>query len=383
MIDPIREGTLQVVWVTNSIQTIKDHAFTAHLIADVLQPGKKYQYQLYVDSQLVQITYPLSFMTQPLWQWRGDPPDYSFLAGSCVYIGEEAVDRPGNPYGGEYEMFTQMAKEKGEMMVWLGDNIYLREVDWNSKTGIYHRYSEMRKLPELQPLLGQMHHYAIWDDHDYGPNDSDWSYWGKDMTLEAFKDFWANPNYHVGGSEGITGTFFWNDCQFFMMDNRWYRSPQDDEGQVLGNVQLKWLIDALRYSTASFKFICIGGQVLSDLKKYENYAVFENERITLLKAIQEYKIEGVVFLTGDRHHSEISRLELGDGQILYDITASPLTSGSYDHSDETNTNRVPNSIIGERNYALLNVSGSLGERVLNIQFKNKLGEILFDYTIEN
>ena len=79
-------------------------------------------------------------------------------------------------------------------MIWLGDNVYFREPD-DSRTGVYHRYSHDRSLPELQPLLGSVHHYAIWDDHDYGPNNSDRSFIYKNITLQAFKDFWANPTY--------------------------------------------------------------------------------------------------------------------------------------------------------------------------------------------
>src|SRR5690606_34340514 len=181
----------------------------------------------------------------------------------CTYINDEPYDRPGKPYGGGYEIFNAMYQEKPDMMMWLGDNVYLREVDWNSKTGIYYRYTHTRSLPELQPLLASTHHYAIWDDHDYGPNDADRSFWGKDMTLKAFKDFWANPNYGVGGTEGITGTFFWEDCQFFLLDDRWYRSPMPGK-EYFGQTQLNWLVDALRSSKATFKFICTGGQILND-----------------------------------------------------------------------------------------------------------------------
>ena len=49
-------------------------------------------------------------------------------------------------------------------MIWLGDNIYLREVDWYPAFGILARNTHTRSLPEMQPLLASTHHYAIWDD---------------------------------------------------------------------------------------------------------------------------------------------------------------------------------------------------------------------------
>ena len=50
----------------------------------------------------------------------------------------------------------------------------------------------------MQPLLARTHNYAIWDDHDFGPNDSDRSSAIKAITLEAFKDSWPNPSYGQG-----------------------------------------------------------------------------------------------------------------------------------------------------------------------------------------
>ncbi len=90
-------------------------------------------------------------MTKSLWKWRTDAPDFSFLAGSCSYINEPEYDRPGRPYGGDFETFNSMAREEAKFMVWLGDNAYLREADWDSKFGIQHRFTHSRSLVELQP----------------------------------------------------------------------------------------------------------------------------------------------------------------------------------------------------------------------------------------
>ncbi len=364
------------------VMTQHRNAYCAHLVADQVEPGKTYQYEVLIDDVVVDFDYPLYFKTQRLWQWRTDPADFSFVAGSCTYINEEVYDRPGRPYGGGYEIFSAIRDERPDLMVWLGDNIYLREVDWNSRTGIYYRYSHSRSLPELQPLLASTHHYATWDDHDYGPNDSDRSYWLKDITLEAFKDFWANPHYGAGGTEGITGTFFWEDCQFFILDDRWYRSPRP--GPVyFGEKQMTWLIDALRFSQASFKFICTGGQIISDAAVYENYAVFGEERNALLDSLDKYNISGVVFLTGDRHHSELSRMETADGDIWYDVTSSALTSSTAMRLEEPNTKRIQGSMIGVRNYAVLEVKGPRRERVCHLTYKNQNGETLYSYIIDN
>ncbi len=371
----------QVVFSTGEYVTDKQTAYSTLLIADKVEPGKRYSYTLYINGIEVQRPYPLEFESQTLWQYRTDPPDFKFVAGSCFYSNEERYDRPGKPYGSNFEILDAILREDPNFMLWLGDNIYLREADWNSKTGIYHRYTHMRSLDKLQALLGSVHHYAIWDDHDYGPNDSDRSFWNKKLTEQAFKDFWANPNYNLTGKGGITGTFFWSDCQFFLLDNRYHRSKTGYREQILGEDQIQWLIDALRYSKAQFKFICIGGQFLSDAKVYENHANYEKEREKIIYLLDQYNIHGVVFLTGDRHSSEITKLTTDKGNVFYDVTSSALTSRTYDHSDEPNTLRVPGTMIGVNNYALFEVKGAFRNRSLIVYFKDANGKELGRYEL--
>lgn len=257
-------------------------------------------------------------------------------------------------------------------MLWAGDNTYLREVDWDTRTGIMHRYTHTRKLPEMQALLGSTHNYAIWDDHEYGPNDSDRGYALKSTTLEAFKLFWANPNY-IFDNQAITGTFTWADVQFFLVDDRWFRTPKDlrvGEKEMLGKMQKQWLLDALAASDASFKFVVVGGQVLNSLDdpRLETFSYFVDERNAFLQAIRDNRIPGVIFLSGDRHHTELSKMERGGTYPLYDVTVSPLTAGPVGDRalNEKNLFRVPNTYYGKRNFATFEVSGARKERVLKI-----------------
>lgn len=357
--------------------TNKDEVYTAHLSLPT-EPGITYKYHLLINGEEIPRPYPLTFTSQKIWKWREDAPDFDFAIGSCMYMNEPKYDRPGKPYGSSLEVLSSIASDDPDFMVWLGDNIYLREADWNSRTGIMHRYTHMRAAPEMQPLLAGTHHYAIWDDHDYGPNDSNRSYWEKRTTEEAFKLFWSNPNYNVTGKGGITGTFIWADCQFFMMDNRYHRTSPKIEGRlVLGETQKQWLFDALLYSKAKFKFICIGAQFLNDQAVHDNHAEFPEERQEIIDFIDEYKIEGVIFLTGDRHFSEVSKVTTENGTVIYDVTCSSLTAGSVDGSDEPNHNRVAGTQVNTHNYGIINVSGPYRERQVSVSFRDIHGKAFF------
>ncbi|HRH71282.1 MAG TPA: alkaline phosphatase D family protein, partial [Flavobacteriales bacterium] len=192
-----------------------------------LLPGTEYTYRLIgsagsgTDEQL------FSFRTQPIWKFRTDPPEFTMAMGSCAYINEPAFDRPGNPYGGGYGIFDAIADKKPDLMLWLGDNIYLREPDWGSRSGYLHRYTSTRSTPELQRLLQSTKHYAIWDDHDFGPNDADCSFVNSALAREMFDLFWPNPTNGVPGVEGITTAFSHADVDFFLIDDRTFRIPGD------------------------------------------------------------------------------------------------------------------------------------------------------------
>ncbi len=379
------KGSEEAEKATAEVLTRKRDAFTAKLIADRVEPGMVYTYRLTIDGTSVALDYPLEFRTQELWHWRHDPPAFTFALGSCAYINETVYDRPGRPYGADYEIFSTILEKNPAFMLWLGDNVYLREADWYSRTGIFERYSHTRAVKELQPLLGSVHHYAIWDDHDYGPNNSDRSFRNKATTLEAFTKFWGNPTFGIDGEPGTATTFEWADVQFFLLDNRYYRSPNDrltGERTILGEKQRRWLIDALVSSQAPFKFVVIGGQVLNPVARFENHATFAEEREWLIRTITAEGISGVFFLTGDRHHTELSKLPRRGHYPLYDLTVSPLTAGPNTRSrNEGNRLRVEGTNIHERNFATITVSGPRKDRVLKITVFNTAGKELWSREI--
>ena len=123
------------------------------------------------------------------------------------------------------KIFQTIAAQKPDAMIWLGDNIYYREADWLNEKAMRYRYAHGRSLPEMQELLASTHHYAIWDDHDFGPNNSDRAYRTRETSLKIFKDYWANSTYGTAETPGVFGSFEWNDVEFFLLDDRYHRTP--------------------------------------------------------------------------------------------------------------------------------------------------------------
>jgi len=363
---------------TEPVTTQKENAFIANVIADRLEPSQQYEYELFINEEKVNRPYSLKFESQPIWLWRTDAPDFSFAIGSCNYVNEPKYDRPGKPYGSNHQIFNHIVNQKPNFMVWMGDNFYLREADWNSPSGIFHRYTHTRSLPEMQSVLGSMHHYAIWDDHDFGPNNSDRSFPLKRTTEKAFKLFFPRNNYIF--DEGVTSHFQWADCEFFLMDNRYWRTPNKrtdiENPKILGDRQVEWLLDALVNSYAPFKFIVVGGQFVNPLVQGESHIkCAPEERAYLIRKIKELKINGVIFLTGDVHHTELSKLDMEGGYPLYDLTVSPLTAGAYGDKAEENPTHVKGTLVKENSFGELKITGSKDERKLTVTTFNSEGKV--------
>lgn len=368
---------------TDTVHTNGYRGYSAKLYFTNLQAGTEYKYSIFINDKAVQLPYPLTFKTQSNWAFRKDPPDFKIALGSCTYVNEEAYDRGGNPYGDQYGIFNSILNKKPDAMLWLGDNTYLRPGDWWTRSGYIHRYTHTRSLPQMQELLAACNHFAIWDDHDYGPNDANGSWVQKDLALEVFQTFWVNHTYGTADLPGVHSAFQYADVDFFLMDNRFYRTDNFNKGEkhIFGKEQTELLINRLKASRASFKVVATGGQFLNSAAVFENHAYYPEERNYILKRINEEEIKGVVFLSGDRHASEMMEMELPNGHKIWEFTVSPLTSGPANNEAEDNDFRIKGSYLAQRNFAILEFKGPLKERLLTITYFDSEGNELQKHSI--
>ena len=262
-----KEQNKQKTKVEATVNTELGNIHTFNLTG--LEPDTTYQYTIEINGKKEKKELPYQFTTQTLWQWRTDPPDFSVMAGSCNFINEPIYDRPGTPYGSGHEaMFSQIASEDAEVMLWIGDNWYYREVDFDAEQNLLHRVMRDRSRSYLQPIYQKFANYATWDDHDFGPNNSGSEFIYKEQALNIFKNYWANPSYGMPEQAGVFSKVSYNDIEFFMMDNRYNKShenfPDGPDKVFYGQEQLTWLKNSLMASYAPFKIIVGGGQMLNN-----------------------------------------------------------------------------------------------------------------------
>jgi len=381
------------------VQTMKNdnavacNSFISKFVLTGLAMATTYEYQIILDENVAALSYPTEFKTKVLWEWRTPPPNFTFMLGSCFYVNDTAYDRPGRPYGQSLGILKSMIQTPADFMLWLGDNVYTREADYSSKSGMMYRYQHTRAVPELQPFLAKMNHYAIWDDHDFGDNDANKSFEFKETSYDLFKSYWGNKNYGQN-NEGIYSNFRFSDAEFFLCDGRYFRDESELDEQFfnktqLGAAQLSWLKDKLKHSKASFKFIAIGGQFLNENTDKESYNFYKKERAEIIKFIVEQKISGVVFLSGDRHHTELlknDKVVATLGYPLYDLTSSSITAGASNVASSPEVNnpqRVDQTLVAENNYCTINITGpKRGERTLLLTCYDKNGLVKWGHTIK-
>jgi len=182
----------------------------------------------------------------------------------------------------------------------------------------------------------------------------------------------GNPGYGTSEMPGAISSFQWGDADFFLLDDRWYRDADELAGNnktMLGSKQLDWLFNSLVSSQATFKIVATGGQFLSDAAREELFSAngFNEERLKIIRFIEENNIKNVIFLTGDVHFTELSSYKSGTGPTIYDFTFSTMSAGPNKQGAEwKNTYRIPGTVVTDRNYGTIRFSGTEKERKITV-----------------
>lgn len=274
--------------------------FTAVLDADCLEPDTTYFYEVLVEDPTTKWG-PGSFRTPPT---EGAPAAWRLAFGSCAKNDDQPI-------------FATIDATAPALFAFVGDNHYGDTTDLDLSRW-YYRWSLER--PERAAFLQHTPTLAIWDDHDFGGNDVEGDTPGKQSSLQAFTEYWANPAYGTDDTPGIYFQAQWADVDLFFLDDRYYRGL---DGTALGAPQHDWLVDAIQASTATFKLV-IDGSEWSLEGGLDSWSDFPDERAELFAVFAD--IPGVILMSGDIHRSEIRELPNDGGYPIPELISSPLAN---------------------------------------------------------
>jgi alkaline phosphatase D len=322
----IRPASVQVVVGTGPKLNgrVETKAATSTIASDLtaiceltgLKSLTEYTYDVLVDGKSVLGSKLPTFRTAPA---RGEKASFDVAFGGGARY---------NP--SKERIWDTIAQQRPAAFLFLGDNLYMDMPTQRNLQSLYYYRRQLR--PEYRRLVAGASCYAIWDDHDFGANDTaggpdtfkpSWKF----PVWKVFKNNWVNA-YYGGGEEqpGCWFDFSIGDVDFFMTDGRYYRSFKD--GTMLGPVQKKWLKQKLRASTATFKVIASGTlwTETADKGGKDSWWGVPEEREEIFSLIDKEEIGGVILLSADRHRNDIYKIERPNGYPLYEFETSKLTN---------------------------------------------------------
>src|ERR1044071_6548386 len=233
------------------------------------------------------------------------------------------------PDTGNLTIIRAIENAQPDLFVMAGDSVYFLKsgnddppglpvsgTDYDNEQTMVLAHLRSRNNDELRRLLAHIPTLAVWDDHDYGPNNSDQGFKPQADALAAFQEIWAQRSFGISGVTGVFSRVRSGPAELFLLDDRYHRIEADPSAdppphpRILGAEQLAWLENALSDSTAPVKLIVSGSVVLPEFigqptlspDQWEGWKVdAPDERAALLTYIEDHGITGVVFLSGDLH----------------------------------------------------------------------------------
>ena len=243
------------------------------------------------------------------------------------------------------------AERDPHAFIFLGDNIY---ADTTSPEVMRSGYTRLAESTAFQRLTATATPYAVWDDHDYGRNDAGRSFPIREEAERVFEEFWEIPENDPRRSRpGIYGVEHLSreglELQLILLDTRYFRSPlqrhdaetgsgvdgpyaqvSSQSATILGHDQWSWLARTMEGGTGSaehdtpdLRIIVSSIQVLAEYHGWESWSNFPDELERLLELVTRHSAIPTLFVSGDRHFSEVSS-RVTDGRRLVDVTASSI-----------------------------------------------------------
>lgn len=103
-----------------------------------------------------------------------------------------------------------------------------------------------------------------------------------------------------------------------------YARDPSPTASMLGEAQWAWLAEQLA-QPAEVRLIGSSLQVLADFPGWEAWVNYPRDQARLFQLIRDTRANGVVFLSGDTHYGELTRLDANVPYTLTDLTSSGLT----------------------------------------------------------
>jgi len=282
---------------TSEVTTAAANDYTVVFSLSGLSADTTYWYRVQYDGVVQSTAYVMKFTTLP------SAGNFSF----AVFADVAPTDRAAAAYANAKNDGARFALQIGDFDH--GNPSTLAEM-----RAMHRRVRDVSTLHGAdfaQQIASKMPVVHVWDDHDYGDNDEDKNFEGRDDAWQAFDEYW--PGYdRPSADEGLWHSFVVGDAEFFVLDLRSQRDPGTDtdnssksmlDGDEIVDDQKDWLKAGLRTSAKTWKFI-VSSVTMNPTARpasTDHWGSYETELDELADFIADNDIEGVVVLSGDLH----------------------------------------------------------------------------------
>ncbi|KAG7378340.1 Mitogen-activated protein kinase kinase 5 [Phytophthora boehmeriae] len=263
--------------------------------SDLPHSNRKYRYELTL-SGTGQVLRSGNFQTPAA---EGEPFDFRVAFASCA-------DEESDP-----QVFEEIAKEKALFFMHTGD-LHYHNLAVNDVAAFRDGYNSIFASPAGQAMLSMQLPFAyMWDDHDFGPDNSDGTAPGRNASVQAYREF--VPHYPLIGGRSRSNTvhqaFTIGRVHFILTDLRSARTPNTAPAAptktVLGKKQKAWFKSELVRATKDPKIRlivwCNTMPWLDDERKWGHFAHEQEELVSFIKAHNLNKDVPIVVVSGDAH----------------------------------------------------------------------------------
>jgi hypothetical protein len=251
------------------------------------------------------------------------------------------------------DIWNQLAAQDPEVLMFLGDNVYADRTSWLNKNPadekqLWERYVQTRNRVAFYFQRRLIPVVATWDDHDFGTDNGDHTYFCKSESRRVFETFFPqSPRPSLTAGPGIARKFSAFGADFFFMDGRTFRG---ENGRMFGEEQERWLLDNVGTNPA---MILNGSQFFGAYTGAESYeGSYGTDFAPFLRKLRS--TQGLFsFVSGDVHFSEVMDIEAGVlGYKTVEIVSSGIHSYTFPGHQYRFTNPRRRVTTGAHNFTV-------------------------------
>jgi alkaline phosphatase D len=303
------------------------------------------------------------------------------LAASPVAGERSAVSRIAfgscNHHDSEQPVWDAVLACSAQVWIWTGDIV---EADTEDMEATRTRYEWQKLRPGYRAVRERCRVLGTWDDDDYGLNNGGREYAKRAQSQQLLLDFLDEPaESRRRHQQGVYASAVLGPpgrrVKVILLDTRYHREAPGPEGDVLGEVQWRWLEYELAASDAQVHVVVSSIQVLPTEHPFEKWANFPRSRERLLATLARSRAQGVVLVSGDRHIGEISCLPRSVvGYPLFEVTSSGLTHSWAAFPGEPNSLRRGEVYAG-LNFGLIEIDWAAEPVQLRLEVRDASGAV--------